>query len=82
MARLVGDSIGDSICYSVGHSARDGVVHNGWLVDNVGRWLVDDGVVDVVTRLVRHGIVTGGSSLVGLLAGVKICLGGIELGWS
>ena len=74
MARLVGDSIGDSIGDSVGHSARDGVVHNGWLVD--------DGIVDVVTRLVRHGIVTGGSSLVGLLAGVKICLGGIELGWS
>ena len=63
-ARLVGDSIGDSIGNSVGHSARDGVVHR--------RWLVDNGVVDVVTWLVRHCIVTGGSTLVGLLAGVKI----------
>ena len=70
---MVGDGIGDSI----GHS----VVHNGWLVDDatVGHStrddIVDDVVVDVVARLVRHGIVT--STLVGLLAGVKICLGGI-----
>ena len=79
MARLVGDSIGDSIGHSVGHSTRNGVVHNGWLVDDVGRWLVDDGVVDVVTWLVRHGIVTGGSTLVGLLVGVKIW--SVELNW-